>query len=163
MLTDVTVRLYIPRMLSCITPNMVRTTFERLNIGKVSYIDMHRKINENKRVYYIAFIEVNLYDTPAAEYIQNMLRENSPVKLVYDEEAAQYWELKKYIPKNERLYNVCKQAKIVPVLYETFMKYIPQDVNNENEEEDNFNYYADVYYPVYNTTYNMWENKFNLL
>ena len=152
-------KVYIPRILGGVTSKMLRNTFDRLSIGDVYYIDMHRKINENKHIYYFAFLEIELYDTSAAKRIVSGLNNNKTINLVYDEEAGQYWELKKHIPKNER---ASKIAEVVPVLYETYMAAIekaglkPNDVSVE-EAVDDFDYDADIQ----ERSYNMWDDKYN--
>ena len=42
------VELYVPRILGSVRKGTIINTFHELNIGKIIYLDMHRKINENK-------------------------------------------------------------------------------------------------------------------
>lgn len=154
------IKIYIPRILGSVTQTTLRTTFERLNIGKVFYVDMHRKINENKRVYYFAFLDIELYNTQIAKKIYELLNKNQLVKLVYDEEAAQYWELKKHLPKTERNANrscsIDSSSAVMPVLYEKYIDGLSEEVLNE--DVDTFDY--DAY--ISSKPYNIWENDFDL-
>jgi hypothetical protein len=153
-------KIYIPRILGGVTSKMLRTTFERLSIGDAYYIDMHRKVNENNRVYYFAFLEIEMFDTSAAKRILSSLNDNKTINLVYDEEAGQYWELKKHIPKNER---PSKFAEVVPVLYETYMAAIEKAgiVKKAKapveEPVDDFDYDTEIQ----ERPYNMWDDKYN--
>ena len=69
-------------------------------------IDMHRKRNENGYYYYFAFIKLHLYETNEAERLYDILEQKGIMHLVYDEEAFQYWEVKKHIPKKRRLHTI---------------------------------------------------------
>lgn len=145
--------IYIPRILGNVSETTLRDAFERLNIGIINTIDMHRKINENGRVYYFAFLEMKTYKTTASEYLQKLLDTNQPIKMVYDEEAGQYWELHKHIPKTKRVPQKLKKrvGEVTPCLYEAFTDYMhpllqePKQDNRRNQE------------------YNMWETGFNLI
>jgi len=155
------IKIYIPRILGSVTQTTLRTTFERLNIGKVFYVDMHRKINENNRVYYFAFLDIELYNTPNAKNISETLNQNKLVKLVYDEEAAQYWEIKKHIPRTERQLNRSdpneSRSSVMPVSYEKY--------TNRLREEEVIDCKIDIFdYDAYisNKPYNIWENDFDL-
>lgn len=155
-------KIYIPRILGSVTQTTLRATFERLNIGKVSYVDMHRKINENKRVYYFAFIDIELYNTPNAKKIYELLDKNQLVKLVYDEEAAQYWEIKKYVAKDKRVRfdsNEGIGGQVKPVTYKEYIGGLIEEISAEEEIEDNpFDYEA----YISSKPYNIWENDFDL-
>lgn len=157
-------KLYIPRILGGINSKMLKNTFHRLSIGDAYYIDMHRKINENKHVYYFAFLEIELYDTTAAESLLTKLNTSRTVNLIYDEEAGQYWELKKHVPKNERQQQQpqSKISSVMPVLYETFMSAfehagIVSPAQPEEPVEDTFDYDAHLR----DNPYNMWDDKYN--
>jgi len=153
------IKIYIPRILGSVTQKTICHTFERLNIGKVSYVDMHRKRNENNRIYYFAFLDIELYDTPVANNLCKTLAANELVKLVYDEEAAQYWEIKKHIPRTERQPNIA--SSVMPVLYETFMQKFDEHHNIEIDDTiiDVFDYES----YILGRAYNMWDDNFNLL
>lgn len=160
------IKIYIPRILGSVTQKTLCHTFDRLNIGKVFYVDMHRKKNENNRIYYFAFLDIELYNTPVANNLHKLLNANQLVKLVYDEEAAQYWELKKHIPRTERQTNASvtitsMSSSVMPVLYETFMQQFEKQYNNHTEDTiiDVFDY--DSY--ISGKSYNMWDDNFNLL
>jgi hypothetical protein len=63
---------------------------------------MHRKVNERQKVYYFAFINLELYPTKTGNcFIQN-LNLFGNTKIVYDPDAGYYWEVKKHIDKTQR-------------------------------------------------------------
>jgi hypothetical protein len=153
-------KIYIPRILGGINSKMLKNTFHRLSIGDAYYIDMHRKVNEHKHVYYFAFLEIEMYDTSAANSLLTRLNNSRSVNLTYDEEAGHYWELKKHVPKNERESNIA--SSVMPVLYETFISAfehagIVAPTKEEEQAEDTFDY--DAY--LRDNPYNMWDDKYN--
>ena len=156
-------KIYIPRILGGITSKMLKNTFHRLTIGDAYYIDMHRKVNENNHVYYFAFLEIEMYDTVAANSLLTRLNNSRSVNLTYDEEAGQYWELKMHVPKNERKQQQeSKMSSVMPVLYETFMSAFEQTglvapAQPEEPVEDTFDYEA----CLNDTPFNMWDDKYN--
>ena len=95
--------IYIPRILGDVSQTCVKSSFYNLNIGKVIDLDMRRKINENGYVYYIAFIKLELFDTPASKQMVSLLKTRGIMHFIYDEEDCQYWEIKMYIPKSMRI------------------------------------------------------------
>ena len=94
--------IYIPRMLGSVNKKIVYEAFKNMGIGYVTELDMIYKINENKNPYYFAFLKINPYNTPQSNALQHELNKNKGTHLVYDEEAGQYWEIKKYIPREQR-------------------------------------------------------------
>ena len=94
--------IYIPRMLGSVNKKTVYEAFKNMGIGSVTELDMIYKINENKNPYYFAFLKLDPYNTPQSNALQNKLNKNKETQLVYDEEAGQYWEIKKYIPREQR-------------------------------------------------------------
>jgi len=121
---------------------------------------MHRKINENNRIYYFAFLDIDLYNTPVANDLYKILNTNQLVKLVYDEEAAQYWEIKKHIPRIERQSNAPLSSSVMPILCETVMQHFDEQYKAADDTIlDVFDY--DSY--ISGNAYNMWEDNFNLL
>ena len=125
--------IYIPRMLGSVTKKTVYDTFNHLNIGYVTDLNMFRKINENNYPYYFAFIELELYNTNESERLIDKLDNDGSTKLTYDEEAEQYWEVKKYIPREQR-------------------QKITKPTNNGTTT------YKQIYYPMCNTATNQKEN-----
>jgi hypothetical protein len=96
------IRMYIPRMLGTTTRRDVVNTFNQMNIGNVFYIDMHKRVNENRNAYYFAFLIVNLYDTPESKNIEYLLNNTGITRLYYNEENEKYWEIKKHIDVKQR-------------------------------------------------------------
>lgn len=151
-------KVYIPRILGGVTQKMLMHTFERLSIGEVYYIDMHRKVNENNRVYYFAFLEIELYNTVAAKRVTDELNTNLSINLVYDEEAGYYWEVKKHIPKTERP----NRSSVMPVAQEVYLNVASKCGFIEEaaaEPVKDFDY--DAVYAV-QEPYNMWDAKYIL-
>ena len=89
-------------MLGSISKKTVYEAFKNTGIGYVTELDMIYKINENKNAYYFAFLKIEPYNTPQSTALQHELNKNKESHFVYDEEAGQYWEIKKYIPREER-------------------------------------------------------------
>jgi hypothetical protein len=96
------VNIYIPRILGKIKQNDINEIFHNSSIGHITYIDMHFKINENKKPYYFAFLSIDLYDTDFANYIYYKIIYENIFKFNYDNKTNNYWELKKHIPINNR-------------------------------------------------------------
>jgi hypothetical protein len=94
--------IYIPRMLGTVTKKTIQDSFNALGIGRVDEIDMVYKVNENRNAYYFAFIKISPYNTPQSVALQRNLNKNKYIRFTYDEEAGQYWEIKKYIPRDQR-------------------------------------------------------------
>jgi len=95
--------IFIPRVLSNVTKVDIVNTFNEMNIGHVSYIDLKKRINDNKFSYSIAFLKVELKDTITANAISDLIEYNGSTKLYYDETDKNYWELKSYIPLEQRV------------------------------------------------------------
>ena len=97
--------IYIPRILGSVHKKTVYDAFSRMGIGEVSELDMVYKINENRNAYYFAFIKIKPYNTPQSIRFQTKLTTKQGFRLLYDEEAGQYWEIKNYIPRTDRAIN----------------------------------------------------------
>lgn len=89
-------------MLGNVSQTLVKNSFHNLKIGRVFYIDMYKKINENGYPYYFAFIKLSLYDSNFANLVKNRVKTKKIMHLVYDKENNQYWELKEHIPREKR-------------------------------------------------------------
>lgn len=94
--------IYIPRILGTINQNYVKKSFHTLNVGKIIFIDMYKKINENGYPYSFAFITLELYDSKLANLLKERITTKKIMHLVYDDENNQYWEIKQHIPKEHR-------------------------------------------------------------
>jgi hypothetical protein len=99
-------------------------------VGKVVYIDMYRKTNENGYPYYFAFITLELYNSSIADVMIQQLERKSIMHLVYDEENNQYWEVKKHIPKEERN----KKNSIINTITSFYNDVEKERLLNEYEE-----------------------------
>ena len=100
-----TIEIYIPRILGKINQNYINEIFHNSGIGYITYIDMHYKINENKKPYYFAFLSIDLYDTDFANYIYYKIIYENIFKFNYDNKNSNYWELKKHVPIDKRIRN----------------------------------------------------------
>ena len=94
--------IYIPRMLGTVTEKEVIDSFYFMNIGKVTYIDMYKKMNEMDMHIILLLSLLELYESNMAKLLQERLNNRNIMHLVYDEENNQYWEIKKHIPKEQR-------------------------------------------------------------
>lgn len=99
------VEVYIPRILGSIRREYIIEAFERMNIGNVIDLDLHRKINENRNTYYFAFVKLQLYTSFPAANLLFELRHSSSVKLIHDRDTLQYWDIKTHLVKSERVAN----------------------------------------------------------
>ena len=94
--------IYIPRMLANVNQKMIKQVFQKMDIGKVHYIDMHRRINENKNMYYFAFVSMKLFDTEKSNLILNKLNRHGSMRFYYEKNSDKYWEIKKHIDRSMR-------------------------------------------------------------
>jgi hypothetical protein len=95
--------IFIPRVLSNVTKVDIVNTFKEMNIGEVTYIDLKKRINDNKFSYSIVFLKIELLDTITASALCDLIEQNGSTKLYYDETDKNYWELKNYIPLEQRV------------------------------------------------------------
>ena len=95
--------IFIPRVLSNVTKVDIVNTFKEMNIGEVTYIDLKKRINDNKFSYSIVFLKVELFDTIISSAICDLIEQNGSTKLFYDDTEKNYWELKSYIPPEQRV------------------------------------------------------------
>lgn len=143
-----TINIYIPRILGSVKKSEILSVFPHMDIGDVTDIDMKYRINENKNGYYYAFITIKLYSSDRATNFKNNVYEYGMIRLLYDEEAAQYWEIKHHIDRNKRTN--------LPILKNVpFFRYctLSSTTNKENDSQD-----ENTYKP-----YNMWDNSFEIL
>jgi hypothetical protein len=143
-----TINIYIPRILGSVTEAEILSVFPRMDIGDVTNIDMKYRINERKHGYYYAFITIQLYSTTRATNFKKNVYEYGMIRLLYDEEAAQYWEIKHHIDRNKRI-NLPTLTKVPFFRYST----LSPTTNKENDSQ-----VENTYKP-----YNMWDNSFDLL
>ena len=94
------INIFIPRILSSVSKKNIKDTFRNMNIGDVTYIDMRKRMNEKRSVYSFAFLNIELMNTPKSTEITEKINKNGSTQLYYDDEH--YWELKHYIPHEDR-------------------------------------------------------------
>lgn len=131
--------IYIPRMLGSVTNKTVYDTFNNLNIGYVTDLNMFRRVNENHYPYYFAFIKLELYNTSESQCLKDKLNNNGTTTITYDEEAEQYWEIKKYIPKDLRQKSTTSTNNITNI-----SKQIYYQVYNSVTSQDDHIWYCDA-------------------
>jgi len=130
------INIFIPRILSTVSKKTITDTFKNMNIGNVTYIDMRKRMNENRNIYSFAFINVELMDTPKSNEISDKININGSTQLYYDNEH--YWELKHYIPHEVRspsryleIDELCTLLTKVPT---SFSKSERNTINNEFDD-----------------------------
>jgi len=95
--------IYIPRILGSFNETIIQDIFEnQLNIGRVLYIDMHKKINDKNKSYFFAFINLELYDTPNAKHMEKKLDDYGFINITYNPVKNYYWVIKKHVQKDLR-------------------------------------------------------------
>jgi hypothetical protein len=95
-----TIHIFIPRILCNISESDINQAFYDMNIGVVTYIDLHSRVNEMNYRYAFAFISIELFDTAMAQHILHKLNQHGRAHIPYDD--RNYWEIKYYIPKEKR-------------------------------------------------------------
>jgi hypothetical protein len=114
-----------------------------MNIGEVVYIDMRKRMNEKRNVYSFAFLNVELNGTPKSNEISEAINKNGSMQLYYDDDH--YWELKHYIPYDERndekyleIDELCKLLTKVPSSFkESDYKIMQSDFEELQQETNN--------------------------
>lgn len=134
-----TIHIFIPRILCNISESDINQAFYEMNIGVVTYIDLHSRVNEMNYRYAFAFISIELFDTDMAQHILQKLNQCGRAHIPYDD--RNYWEIKYYIPKEKRgLVDVAAPSQ-QPITEIALIKEEEQDVKidiaetYENEPE----------------------------
>ena len=134
------INIFIPRILSTVSKKTITDTFKNMNIGNVTYIDMRKRMNENRNIYSFAFINVELMDTPKSNEISDKININGSTQLYYDNEH--YWELKHYIPHEERSHTqyleideLCRLLTKIPSSFSESDRNIINDEFDELQQE----------------------------
>ena len=96
------VNVHIPRILGNMSRQTIVKKFNELELGRVFYIDMHKKVNENSNVYYFAFLSIQMYETTHAKNLLETLETEGLAKVVYDTKMNKYWEVKKFVDRATR-------------------------------------------------------------
>jgi|UniRef100_A0A6C0DNP2 hypothetical protein len=132
-------KIYIPRILGSVNKSIINGTFDNLKIGKVFYIDIHNRVNENKNPYYFAFVMIQLYNTIEANTFYGSICENKVVRIFYDIEEAKFWEVKKHVELKDRGHLSCNVKQIVTKA-PAFMtlKWFVDKYNKQPESKHNF-------------------------
>jgi hypothetical protein len=96
--------IFIPRILSNISKEFVVNTFYNMKIGNITYIDMHSRVNEMGYRYSFAFITIQLFDSDMANHMVQKLNSYGNAQIPYAD--RNYWEIKYFIPKENRVNKV---------------------------------------------------------
>jgi hypothetical protein len=96
------VNVHIPRILGNVNRRAIVKRFAELDIGRVYYIDMHKKVNENKNLYYFAFLSIQMYETQNAKNLVKTLETDGIARVIYDTKMNKYWEVKKFVDRTAR-------------------------------------------------------------
>lgn len=142
------IEVYIPRILGSVTKTEIIDTFKRMDIGNVTSLDLHFKVNENNYSYYYAFMTIGLYSNILANNFKNSIIKYGMIRLLYDEEAGQYWEIKNHLDKKERISH--KQQTNVPFYRHSTLR--SEEISTTIPKR------YELIKP-----YNIWENRFDLL
>jgi len=141
MIQPVTMNIFIPRILPNISKNYIKNVFELMNFGNITYIDMRKRINLKNKIYYFAFIKVEMTDNQNIKMTKLLETENEN-RLYYTDQD--YWELKPHIPQEEReikghqgheITKLCKELMTKPShrdIYPT--SFTKEDLCNINSE-----------------------------
>ena len=148
------VQIYIPRILGSVKKSEIRDIFIHMDIGTVKDIDMRYKMNENRHPYYYAFIDIQLFGTVRANTFKSSLNTHGMLRLLYDEEAAQYWEIRLHVEKKNRNNAPYINRTTVPFYrYCTLGGNVTKIQENTSPVEEISDY----------KEYNMWDTGFNIL
>ena len=88
-----------------------------------SGVDMFHRRNNYNHEYYFSFITLQLFKTDDAAAFYKKLLKLGKLNLIYDEETANYWEVKQYVPRDERpTMPICKAVNIPEVVPDTIIQ-----------------------------------------
>ena len=130
--------IYIPRLFDNITKELIITTFEFQQIGKVKQVDFIEKMDKKGKTYNSAFVHFDFwYDNISANNFQQRVKdENKEARIVYDD--PWYWVClentgKKHLPgdRKERI-NLKDFSNVVAFEEEK------NDIKLDQEIEDKF-------------------------
>ena len=100
-------KIYIPRILGNVGRKRLIDTFDQRGIGKVFYLDMYSKKNENNNLYSFAFLNIKMYTGKSAKDLMHELNSNGYTRLNYDSNPKLYWEIKPHVDR------LCRSPKSV--------------------------------------------------
>lgn len=130
--------IFIPRILPNISKNYIKHTFSGMDFGNITYIDMRKRINLKNKIYYFAFIKIEMTNEQNTKMMELLETENEN-RLYYNDQD--YWELKAHIPQEERdvknddIAKLCKELMTKPShrdIYPT--SFTKEDLCNMNSE-----------------------------
>jgi hypothetical protein len=138
MMNKIAMNIFIPRILPNISKYYIKHTFNEVDFGNVVYIDMRKRINLKNKIYYFAFIKIEMTDNQNIKMTKLLETENEN-RLYYTDQD--YWELKPHIPHEEReikgheIAKLCKELITKPShrdIYPT--SFTKEDLCNMNLE-----------------------------
>jgi hypothetical protein len=77
--------LVIPRVFANITEERIRRTFDQLNIGEVTQVDIEPKTDNKGTKFNRVFVHINWNDSSAAVKARERLLQGKAIKIVYDD------------------------------------------------------------------------------
>ena len=131
------VNVHIPRILGNMSRQTIVKKFNELELGRVFYIDMHKKVNENSNVYYFAFLSIQMYETTHAKNLLETLETEGLAKVVYDTKMNKYWEVKKFVDRATRRSDV--RSDLRSDVHTDLRSYSPDSVVDMEEKENMIN------------------------
>jgi hypothetical protein len=139
------VNVHIPRILGNMSRQTIVKKFNELELGRVFYIDMHKKVNENSNVYYFAFLSIQMYETTHAKNLLETLETEGLAKVVYDTKMNKYWEVKKFVDRATRRSDVRSDLRsdvrsdLRSDVHTDLRSYSPDSVVDMEEKENMIN------------------------
>ena len=113
--TNNNAKVFIPRISLDQTKESIIHHFDRLSIGKITYIDLHEKIVDKRCLHLYAFISVEIYDSFMGKKLETAIQNRKPMRVYYDSmNTSSNWELKSYMPIEER----CRVQMALPTVSE---------------------------------------------
>ena len=107
---------FIPYIKPTMNEQDVIRVFDELDLGKISYIDMHNKTNERKQVYQFAFIRFEAYNTSEGNRVAANAARNLSTRIHYDiNDLSVYLEIKPYLSFESR----CARKEEIPEAFES--------------------------------------------
>jgi hypothetical protein len=115
---------------SDVTRDTFEIVFKRLNLGTIRYTDIHKKQVKNNQHCRFAFLKLEIKETASAYAFTTALSKDGIVRIVYDEEANLYWEVKRHLDKPLREYGANSHISRTPpiVKLQFVMKCTPVQI-----------------------------------
>ena len=142
------IQAFIPFIDPDYTADQVVRKFDELDLGRVTYIDLHTKESTRSASktssYSYAFIKVDPYDTTSGRNLRNKLQNRLVVRIIHDGNPANYWDIKPFLTTEQRMAGdyVISPSSTYTAAHSSKMHNEPYDevvdvsVCEQEEEED---------------------------